>query len=153
MNARATLPYGRTDKATGGRPVVFLLKGDCRSDNPISRVPRGRRCLICSCGIDTDIIVRKLLDSILNIIAVFILSFRMFALTGRCKIFFFYSIASRPGLGPTQPSIQWVEIGPFPGRKSDHSPPSSVVVENDGAIHPLPHTPSWCGAELSKRTV
>jgi hypothetical protein len=39
--------------------------------------------------------------------------------------------ASRPALGPTQPSIQWVpgEISPGvkrPGREADHSPPSSA---------------------------
>jgi hypothetical protein len=29
------------------------------------------------------------------------------------------------------------------GREADHSPPSSVDVENGGAIPPLPHTSSW----------
>ena len=41
----------------------------------------------------------------------------------------------RPALGPTQPSIQWVS-GFFPGvkrpgREVNHSPPSSVEVNNE----------------------
>jgi hypothetical protein len=31
-------------------------------------------------------------------------------------------------------------------REAAHSPPSSIKVKNGGAISPLPHTPSWCGA-------
>jgi hypothetical protein len=44
---------------------------------------------------------------------------------------------SRPALGPTQPPVQWVPGGPFPGAKArpgrdaDHSPPSSAEVENE----------------------
>jgi hypothetical protein len=33
-----------------------------------------------------------------------------------------------------------------PGREVDHSPPSSAEVKNGGAIPPLAHTSSWCGA-------
>jgi hypothetical protein len=41
---------------------------------------------------------------------------------------------SRPGLGPTQPPIQWVLMALSPGVKrpgheTDHLPPSSVVVK------------------------
>jgi hypothetical protein len=32
------------------------------------------------------------------------------------------------------------------GCETDHSPPSSAEVKNDGAIPPLPHMPSWHGA-------
>jgi hypothetical protein len=34
------------------------------------------------------------------------------------------------------------------GNETDHSPPSSAEVKNDGAIPPPPHTYSWCGAVL-----
>jgi hypothetical protein len=43
----------------------------------------------------------------------------------------------RPTLGPTQPPVQWVPEGPFPGDKArpgsdaDHSPPSSAEVVNE----------------------
>jgi hypothetical protein len=64
---------------------------------------------------------------------------------GRSKIFLFFT-ASRPALGPTQPHIQWVPGALSPGQEADHSPPSSAEVKNDGAIPPLPHMSSWCGA-------
>jgi hypothetical protein len=64
---------------------------------------------------------------------------------------FFYSTASRPTLGPTQPPLQWVQGNLSPGvnrlgRETDHSPPSSAEVNNGGTIPPLPHTSSWRGA-------
>jgi hypothetical protein len=31
------------------------------------------------------------------------------------------------------------------GREADHTAPSSAEAKIDGAIHPLPHTFSWCG--------
>jgi hypothetical protein len=47
---------------------------------------------------------------------------------------FFFTTASRTALGPTQPPIQWVSgalsLGvKRPGRKADHSPPSSGEVK------------------------
>jgi hypothetical protein len=35
-----------------------------------------------------------------------------------------------------------------PGRKTDHSPPSSAEVKDVWSYTPLPHTPSWLGAQL-----
>jgi hypothetical protein len=50
------------------------------------------------------------------------------------KGIFLFSTASRPALGPIQPPIKWVAgaLAPWvkrPGRESDHSLPSSVVVK------------------------
>jgi hypothetical protein len=58
------------------------------------------------------------------------------------------STASRPNLGSTHPSIQWIPgaISPGvkrPGRKTDHSLPSSEGVKKGGAIPPFPHMSSW----------
>jgi hypothetical protein len=55
----------------------------------------------------------------------------------------FYSTASRLVMGLTQPPIQWVQraLSPVlkrPGHETDHSPPSSAKVKNDGAIPSLP---------------
>jgi hypothetical protein len=55
----------------------------------------------------------------------------------------FYCTAWRPGLGPTQPPIQWVPGAPSPGVKrqeceAGHSPPASAEFKNGGAIPPLP---------------
>jgi hypothetical protein len=48
---------------------------------------------------------------------------------------FLYSTASRPALGPTQPSIKRVPEAfslrvKWPGREADRSPPSSAEVKN-----------------------
>jgi len=48
---------------------------------------------------------------------------------------FLFAIPSRPGLGPTQPSIQGVPAAPFPGvkqpvREVDHSSPSNADAKN-----------------------
>jgi hypothetical protein len=56
------------------------------------------------------------------------------SIPSRDKIFLF-SIASRPALEPTQPPIQWVQGGSFPGgkvagHKADQSLPSSAKVKN-----------------------
>jgi hypothetical protein len=58
---------------------------------------------------------------------------------GRGQGIFLFTTESRPALGPTQPSIQWV-LGALslkvkrPGREADHSPPSSARVKN-ASIH------------------
>jgi hypothetical protein len=64
----------------------------------------------------------------------------------RGKIFMF-STASRPALGPTQPSIQWVsEAISTEVRRQEHetdgSFPSSAEVKTGGAIPSLPNTSS-----------
>jgi hypothetical protein len=56
-------------------------------------------------------------------------------------------IATRPALDPTQPPIQWVPgtVSPLVNRQgpeADHSLPSSVEVNNDGAIPQIPHISS-----------
>jgi hypothetical protein len=71
------------------------------------------------------------------------------------KIFFF-STASRPALGPTQPPIQWVTGTRFPEvkwpeREADHSPQSTAELKNGGAVLSLSHTSSWLSAELIKQ--
>jgi hypothetical protein len=78
---------------------------------------------------------------------------RSYGLDGRGSIpgrgmIFLFSIASIPGLRPTQPPTQLVPgtLSPGvkrPGREADHLPPSSVDVKNGGAVPPLPHTSSW----------
>jgi hypothetical protein len=76
------------------------------------------------------------------------------SIPGRGKIFLF-STTCRPALGPTQPPIQWAPGTLYPrikrpGRKADHSPPSSAEVKNGGAIPPLPHMSSWHSVWLIK---
>jgi hypothetical protein len=57
--------------------------------------------------------------------------------------FFFFSAASRLILRPTQPPVQWV-LGTFPekikqsGCVADHSTPTSVEVNKNGGMPPLP---------------
>jgi hypothetical protein len=60
----------------------------------------------------------------------------------------FFSIKSKPALGPTQLSIQWVPESVFPGVKqqrseADRSPPSNAEVKNGGVMPPLANTSSW----------
>jgi hypothetical protein len=40
-----------------------------------------------------------------------------------------FSTSSRPVLGPTQPSIQWVPEVKRRGREADHSPPTSTEIK------------------------
>jgi hypothetical protein len=61
----------------------------------------------------------------------------------------YYSAASRPSLAPTQPPVQWVLGGCFPGIKrkgheADHSPLSSAGVKNGGILLPLQVFMAWC---------
>jgi hypothetical protein len=55
----------------------------------------------------------------------------------------FFSIASRPVLGPTTPPIPWVPLAlssevELQGHETDHSLSSSAGVKNGGAIPTLP---------------
>jgi hypothetical protein len=64
---------------------------------------------------------------------------------------FFFSIASRPALGSTQPVIQWVPGAISPGvkrqeREAIQTSPTSAEAKNCGATPPLLHMPSWCSA-------
>jgi hypothetical protein len=64
---------------------------------------------------------------------------------------FFYSITSRPALGPTQLPIQWAPeaFSPGvkrPGREADNSSVTIDEVNTGGAIPLLPHMSSWRGA-------
>jgi hypothetical protein len=63
---------------------------------------------------------------------------------------FLFTTASRPALGSTQPTIQWIG-GYFPGirrpgRETDNSPPSKSKIILHRSSPSLPHTSSWCGA-------
>jgi len=54
---------------------------------------------------------------------------------GEGKVFALFTTASRPALGPTQPSMQWVPAAltpgiKRPGREADHPPPSNPGVTN-----------------------
>jgi hypothetical protein len=65
--------------------------------------------------------------------------------------------ASKTALRPTQPPIQWVpgalSMGvKWPGRESDHSPPSSAKVKGCVQLYlHSPDTPSWRRAQLKRR--
>jgi hypothetical protein len=64
---------------------------------------------------------------------------------------FLYTLVSRSGLGPTQPSIQCVlgSLSPVVKRpvcEADHSLPFRSEVKIGRTISRLPHTSSWRGA-------
>jgi hypothetical protein len=73
---------------------------------------------------------------------------------------FLFNTASRTALGPGQPPMQWVpgalslEVK-RPGRKADHSPPTSAEVKEWAELYlHSPNTPSWRGSQLKwKSTV
>jgi hypothetical protein len=56
------------------------------------------------------------------------------SIPGRGKIFLF----SRSAQGPTQPPVQWVLGGDFPGREADQSQSSSGEVRNGGSYTSTP---------------
>jgi hypothetical protein len=56
---------------------------------------------------------------------------------------FHFSMSSRPALGSTQPPIQLVPVAlcpevKRPGRKTDHTPPTSAEIENVGLYNDSP---------------
>jgi hypothetical protein len=66
---------------------------------------------------------------------------------------FLFITMSRPALGPTQPPIQWVLEGrglslgaKLPGRKAEHTPPTSAEVKNAWSYTSTPQYVSvaWC---------
>jgi hypothetical protein len=64
---------------------------------------------------------------------------------------YLFPTASRPAMRPDQPHIQWVpgasSLGAKrPGRKVDHSTPSSAGAKKGEPIPPLPNTSSWLSA-------
>jgi hypothetical protein len=65
-----------------------------------------------------------------------------------------FSMSSRPVLGPTQPSVQWVPGVSFLGDKVAGAwsclLASGAELKKTGCIHPLPRTPSWRSAQLVK---
>jgi hypothetical protein len=57
-----------------------------------------------------------------------------------------FSTSSRPGLGPTQPPIQWIPVAFSPGVRplgpgADHSPPTSSEVKKIWISSPTPPYP------------
>jgi hypothetical protein len=59
------------------------------------------------------------------------------SIISRWKISFF-STASRPALGPTQPPIQWVPEVKRQGREADQTPPSSAEAKNEWICTSIP---------------
>jgi hypothetical protein len=58
----------------------------------------------------------------------------------------FFSLASRPALGATQPPIEWVPGfpgGDAAGREADHSLSSGAEVNNGGVKPSVPNMSSW----------
>jgi hypothetical protein len=48
-------------------------------------------------------------------------------------------------------SMYWGALSPGvkrPGHEADHSPPTSAEVKKMWIYTSIPHTPSWCGAQL-----
>jgi hypothetical protein len=68
---------------------------------------------------------------------------------------FSFSASSKPALGPIHPPIQGILEAVSAGLKRQrheaaHSSPSSVYIQNSGAIPSIPYASSWCGAQLIK---
>jgi hypothetical protein len=70
---------------------------------------------------------------------------------------YFFPSASRPALGPTQPPIQWVTGGSFPGgkawpgRDADHSSPSSAEAKKEEELYLL--SPKCASTERNRTTL
>jgi hypothetical protein len=63
----------------------------------------------------------------------------------RQQLFFLFTKALRPSVGPNQPPSQLVPGAKGQRRKADHSPPTNPEVNYGRAIFPLPRTSSWLG--------
>jgi hypothetical protein len=81
---------------------------------------------------------------------------RGFGVSSPCRVKNFLLLTSSiPVMGPTQPPIKWVP-GPLSSvvKRLGHKLTTHFQLvprsRKCGSIHPLPHTPSWRGAQLVK---
>jgi hypothetical protein len=70
---------------------------------------------------------------------------------------FHFCISSRPVLGPTPPSIQWVQGALSPGVKrqeseADHSPPTCAEVKITCSITSEQYLKHTAGSQMNRKT-
>jgi hypothetical protein len=97
----------------------------------------------------TWIMVQNVFPLLVNVVAIFaqLISFKKFVWLvlnsqQRQEIFIFLTVSN--------PAPYTMGSFPGQGHESDHYPPSSVEVKNDGAILPFLYTSSWPGPQLIK---